>query len=214
MADVNHITTIDTFTSDATDRILSILGNSTNIQNVIDIESARWSSLDEAAVELATGLLLTNATGDALDDIGDKLGVSRYDQEDDEYRVAIQIRAYSKTSTTTRTELVEVLAAYTGAYQEQITIIQGSDKRLELGFPSDCFDINNASEEIARLLPLVTNYAVFECASTPLGFASVDAGVVTNPQDFGTLGTVDEEYATGVGILPTLVNTYGLGVYN
>lgn len=213
MTDVNHIYTPTTFVQESKDRILSQFGKSTNLQNVIEIESERWKLLDEAVVGLATGKLIDNATGSVLDEIGVRLGVSRFDATDDEYRVAIKVRAYSRNNTGTRADIVDSLSRFTGTDSTFIDIYQGNEKRLDLIFFEGCFDRDTGTVEVIKLLPLVTNYSILiKFRPSVLGLTVVDVlGTETNPGNFGTL-SAGEIPIGDEGSLPALVNTYSTGV--
>lgn len=171
----NHISLDDAFVDKAIDRLPEMYKNSENVKKFIEIESERFKSIYDISISVAEALLLTNASGSILDDIGREFNLYREGDSDDNFRLRIQIKAYSKNATGTRDNFLDAIARFIGITTSDIDFISLDNKRVEVTLPQACLTSDSVYEQIKLLFPLVTNYTItVKAIDPPLKFSVID----------------------------------------
>lgn len=159
--DVNHIKDNPDFVEEAKELSLYQFNNSPNIQAGIEISAERWKTLYTLLNELATGRLLENAQGVVLDNIGESIGLPRTDADDDQYRVAIQLRAYARNINNDLDSMLDIIARYTGVPVEEISVYKGYFKTYKFQIVTP-FLTEEALQEIIRLFPVLASVTFYK----------------------------------------------------
>lgn len=135
------------------------------------VASMKQSLYDEAVV-LAEVFLLDLASGQQLDTIGEELGIPRLGQDDNTYRVFLQLTSYKARNTGTRPELINIISRIVGGELDNIVTYSGIHKSSDLSLFLACFDTQVVVDELKEALPILTNYRIIDRFGNPLLFNS------------------------------------------
>ena len=86
---VDYVKSNPDIVQESKDLVLTQFGDSDNIQKFVEIIAEEAKSYEEVAEKIFTSFLLINATGFALDSIGEFLNFPREGRSDDAYRTAL-----------------------------------------------------------------------------------------------------------------------------
>lgn len=142
-------------------RLLKQWREGPNLRAICELLGTRHDELLLVAQQVAAGFDLENAVGVQLDAIGRVLGLARLGDDDDRYRLALQVWAMCLSTQGTANELLAIVRAYIGATPTlSLVMLPPMGYRLEI----DDLDL----EDLQRLL-------VFVRAASPIcyGFAVV-----------------------------------------
>jgi hypothetical protein len=172
--------------------------NSENIIKLLSIIAEMKQRLDDVVVDVAKLRLVTTAYGQQLDNIGAELGVERKGASDEDYRIVLQIRMLRRKSQGTRPNIVEMMARFTGASQEEIDIYVGKEKTTDVYFNDACSSASDTIDELSKMLPILTSYRLVTKTGTKiLGFCSVSDSPAQVPAlgftGFGSVADVNQE---------------------
>lgn len=170
---VDHIRIQDTFVQDGLDYLPESLKKG-NIQAVINIDLQRWKLLEGILYDLAINRLLANATGIYLDDIGARYQIYRNGLDDDNYRATLFLRTGEAQKHGTRSDIISVLSQLLG--EGTVQTYKGDNYRFDVAVSSPCFNVATTGEDIANLMPLVTDLRVVDGLGIPFVFDEDDTG--------------------------------------
>lgn len=197
----NHIAVSDSFVDTALSRQLYVFQPSTYKSQYIEINATRWKKIMDTIVELMEGRLLTNAGTYALNEIGKQMNMTRYSDDNEVYRTSILMREAASTKSTTRTNIVNLIADVFDLETSDVYVTKWGDGRIDIILLDICITSTSAIEEIKRLLPILTRYTIgTKSAGTLLSCGSLqefedyrDSGSeIYTLNNSGTLGSMQE----------------------
>lgn len=142
------------------------------LSKFISAELDRYKIIDDTLYYLAVNRLLANATGVYLDDIGARFQIYRNGLDDEGYRATIFLKTGEAQKHGTREDIIGVLQQLLG--DGTIYTYKGNNFRFDIAITSPCFDTNTTAEDIANLMPLVTDLRVVDGLGYPFGFDGDD----------------------------------------
>lgn len=145
-----------------------------NIEKILDIGISRFEAIQEVLFNLATRRLLSQASGVYLDDIGARFQIFRNGLDDDAYRATLFIRTGEAQKHGTRSDIISVLQQLLG--EGTVYTYKGNNYRFDVAISSPCFNVATTGEDIASLMPLITDLRVVDGYGVPLVFDGDDDG--------------------------------------
>lgn len=167
LLDVDHIKIKEDFVSEGLNYLPEVL-QKPNITNVLQIDLDRWKVVDDTLYYLAVNRLLATATGVYLDDIGARFQIYRNGLDDENYRATLFLKTGEAQKHGTRPDIIGVLNQLLGT--ESIFTWKGDNYRFDIAVTSPCFDLTTTGEDIAALMPLITNLRVVDGIGIPFVF--------------------------------------------
>lgn len=171
---VDHIQINPVFVQEGLDYLPEALKKS-NIENIINIDLQRWKLIEEVLYNLAVNRILANATGIYLDDIGARFQIYRNGLDDDSYRATLFLRTGEAQKHGTRSDIISVLQQLLG--DGTVYTYKGDNYRFDVAVTSPCFDVETTGEDIAALMPLVTDLRVVDGYGEPFVFDDDEDGL-------------------------------------
>tara|TARA_Y100000593_G_scaffold94032_1_gene191194 strand:- start:9054 stop:11939 length:2886 start_codon:yes stop_codon:yes gene_type:complete len=172
---VDYVKSNPDIVQESKDLVLTQFGDSDNIQKFVEIIAEEAKSYEEVAEKIFTSFLLINATGFALDSIGEFLNFPREGRSDDAYRTALVISAIGSNSKITRDSiyrLVEIVTGGLGGY-----FYNGRYHDLYIYLQDACVERAIAAEFLDKYLPTNTQASVLFESGEAFGFEGNDAAV-------------------------------------
>ena len=96
------------------DLVFGQFSESKNVQLLVELIAEEAKSYEEVAEKVFTSFLLSEATGFALDSIGEFINFPREGRSDDSYRTALVIAAIGSGSSITRDSIANLIDIVTG----------------------------------------------------------------------------------------------------
>lgn len=199
---VDHVQYDPDYVMNTYNLLLEQFKSSPNIIKLLQIISQKKKEIDDEVIFLGKHRTIETATGIALDNIGEELGVPRSGASDEDYRVVLKIRSYRTRSSGTTPQILDILSRFTGTSQDTIDIYLGIQKSFDIAFYGGCLDTNTAIEELIKIFPILSNYRLLVKSGSPIGFSSVFGG--SPPTLFLGFSSVFETNGVG-GHLPSLL---------
>lgn len=199
---VDHVQYSDTYVMDTYNLLLEQFKSSPNIIKLLQVIATKKKEIDDQVIFLGKHRLIDTATGIALDNIGEELGVPRSGATDDDYRVILKIRSYRTKTSGTLPEIVDLLSRFTGLPTDSINIYLGIQKSFDIAFYEGCLDAETSKEELIKIFPILSSYRLLLKSGSPLGFISVHDN--SHPESFLGFASVFDTSLTG-GHLPSLL---------
>lgn len=169
---VDYVKANPDIVQESKDLVLTQFGESDNIQKFVEIIAEEAKTYEEVAEKIFTSFLLINATGFALDSIGEFLNFSREGRGDDAYRTALVISAIGANSSITRDSiyrLVEIVTGGLGGY-----FYNGRYHDLYIYLQDACVERTIAAEFLDKYLPANTQASVLFESGESWGFENND----------------------------------------
>lgn len=161
------------------------------LEQFIGVEVERYEIVQNALYQLAVGRLLSEAKGAYLDDIGARFQIYRNGLDDDEYRATIYLKTGSSQKHGTRNEIVQILENLFGV--GSVDTYKGNNFRFDVAVSSPCFGSTATAEDIAELMPLVTDLRVVSGLGVPFGFDGD-----SKSGGFGSIHDIGPDFDIGV----------------
>ena len=165
--DVDHIKIKENFIQEGLDYIPEAL-QQPNISKVLQIDLERWKVVDDTLYFLAVNRLLAEASGIYLDDIGARFQIYRNGLDDDNYRATLFLKTGEAQKHGTRSDIINVLYQLLGT--ESVFTWKGDNYRFDIAINSPCFNLASTAEDIAALMPLITNLRIVDGLGVPFVF--------------------------------------------
>lgn len=202
---VDHVNTWDTINEDVKNLLIEEFKSSPNIVKLLYIISSGKQKIDQAMVYLAKHRLISTATGQYLDLIGEEMGIERNGSDDEEYRIILKIRAYRVASSGTRDDIIDMFSRFTGTEKETINTYVGLNKTFDVFFFNLCLESDQAIIQLLNVFPILSSYRLGAKAGAAFGFTSVYA--TTRPHGIGSLGSLfTEAQGDESGRMTTLIS--------
>lgn len=169
---VDYVKANPDIVQESKDLVLTQFGESDNIQKFVEIIAEEAKTYEEVAEKIFTSFLLINATGFALDSIGEFLNFPREGRGDDAYRTALVISAIGANSSITRDSiyrLVEIVTGGLGGY-----FYNGRYHDLYIYLQDACVERTIAAEFLDKYLPANTQASVLFESGEAFGFENND----------------------------------------
>lgn len=170
---VDHVTLWDTINDDVKSLLIEEFKSSENIVKLFYIISSHKEIIDQALIKMAVGRTIANATGDYLDEIGERYGIYRESSTDDQYRAIIQIRAYRVAGRGTRGDIISIFSRLTGLDETDIDTYIGRNKSFDIAYYEECLNGDNALTELQKLFPVISSYRLITKGGKAFSFGSV-----------------------------------------
>lgn len=171
LENVDHIQKNPTFVEDYLSYLPEALQKE-KLSKFIQVELDQYKIIDDTLYDLAVNRLITNASGIYLDDLGARFQIYRNGLDDDSYRSVLFLRTGEAQKHGTRPEIINILRKLLG--DESVSTYKGYKYRFDIAMSSPCFDPNSTAEDIANLMPLVTDLRIVEGLGVPFGFDGDD----------------------------------------
>lgn len=185
---VDHVTTWDNINEDVKDLLIEDFKSSENIVKLLYVISSEKQKIDQAMIYLAKHRLISTATGDYLDIIGEEMGIERNGSDDEEYRTILKIRAYRVASSGTRGDIIDIFARFTGTDKSTINTYVGLNKTFDVFFYNLCLQSDQAIAQLLNVFPILSSYRLGAKSGSAFGFTSYYATTV--PHGIGGLGSL------------------------
>lgn len=173
LKDVDHIQIKENFVQEGLDYLPEAI-QKPNIQKVLHIDLERWKVIDDTLYQLAVRRLLSEATGIYLDDIGARFQIYRNGLDDDDYRATLFLKTGEAQKHGTRSDIINVLYQLLGS--ESIFTWKGDKYRFDIAISSPCFNLATTAEDVAALMPLITDLRIVDGIGFPFVFDGDDDG--------------------------------------
>lgn len=170
---VDHIQINPDFVQQGLDYLPEALKRS-NIENIINIDLQRWKIIEDVLYNLAVNRLLANSSGVYLDDIGARFQIYRNGLDDESYRATLFLRTGEAQKHGTRSDIISVLQQLLG--EGTVYTYKGNNYRFDVAVSSPCFDVATTGEDIAALMPLITDLRVVDGYGVPFVFDGDEDG--------------------------------------
>jgi len=154
------------------DLVFGQFSESKNIQLLVELIAEEAKSYEEVAEKVFTSFLLSEATGFALDSIGEFINFPREGRSDDAYRTALVIAAIGSGSSITRDSIANLIDIVTGGIGGYF--VQGRYHDLYIYLQDACVERSVAQEFIDKYLPTNTQASVLFESGTSFGFEGND----------------------------------------
>lgn len=191
LRNVDHIQIKENFVQEGLDYLPEAL-QKPNIQKVLQIDLDRWKVIDDTLYQLAVRRLLTEATGIYLDDIGARFQIFRNGLNDDDYRATLFLKTGEAQKHGTRSDIIGVLYQLLGT--DSVFTWKADKYRFDVAISSPCFNLATTADDIAALMPLITDLRIVDGIGIPFVFDGDSDG-----EGFGI--TDDMSVPTGGGRL-------------
>lgn len=185
---VDHVTTWDNINEDVKDLLIEDFKSSENIVKLLYIISSEKQKIDQAMIYLAKHRLISTATGEYLDIIGEEMGIERNGADDEEYRTILKIRAYRVASSGTRGDIIDIFSRFTGTDRSTINTYVGLNKTFDVFFYNLCLQSDQAIAQLLNVFPILSSYRLGAKSGSAFGFSSYYA--TTTPHGIGGLGSL------------------------
>ena len=172
MSILDYVSANPDIIQDSKDLLLGQFVDSVNINELIEIFSEEFQLKEQAAEELFTAYLLSEAEGVQLDIIGEFLNIPRNDKTDEDYRVTLVISALGSTVDITR-DGVHIIAEtlsnsggakfYTGRFHDVYTYLQDA-----------CVEKESVAEILDTYMPINTQNEIVLVNGLSFGFEGDD----------------------------------------
>lgn len=200
--DIDHVQYDPNYVMNTYNLLLEQFKSSENIVKLLQIISQKKKEIDDEVIFLGKHRTIDTATGIALDNIGEELGVPRSGSNDEDYRVILKIRSYRTRSSGTTPQILDILSRFTGTGQDTVNLYIGTQKSFDIAFYGGCLETQTAIDELIKIFPILSSYRLLVKSGSPIGFTSVFNG--SHPASF--LGFTSVFDASGVGgHLPSLL---------
>ena len=167
LRNVDHIQIKENFVQEGLDYLPEAL-QKPNIQKVLQIDLDRWKVIDDTLYQLAVRRLLTEATGIYLDDIGARFQIFRNGLNDDDYRATLFLKTGEAQKHGTRSDIIGVLYQLLGT--DSVFTWKGDKYRFDVAISSPCFNLATTADDIAALMPLITDLRIVDGIGIPFVF--------------------------------------------
>ena len=167
LKNVDHIQIKENFVQEGLDYLPESL-QKPNIQKILQIDLERWKVIDDTLYQLAVRRLLAEATGVYLDDIGARFQIYRNGLDDDDYRATLFLKTGEAQKHGTRSDIINVLYQLLG--DGAIFTWKGDKYRFDVAINSPCFNLTTTANDIAGLMPLITDLRVVDGMGVPFVF--------------------------------------------
>lgn len=185
---VDHVTAWDNINEDVKDLLIEDFKSSENIVKLLYVISSEKQKIDQAMIYLAKHRLISTATGDYLDIIGEEMGIERNGSDDEEYRTILKIRAYRVASSGTRGDIIDIFARFTGTDRSTINTYVGLNKTFDVFFYNLCLQSDQAIAQLLNVFPILSSYRLGAKSGSAFGFSSYYA--TKPPHGIGGLGSL------------------------
>lgn len=202
LKDVDHIQIKENFVKEGLDYLPEAL-QKPNIQKILQIDLERWKVIDDTLYQLAIRRLLSEATGVYLDDIGARFQIFRNGLDDNDYRATLFLKTGEAQKHGTRSDIINVLYQLLGT--ESVFTWKGDKYRFDVAISSPCFNLATTSEDIAALMPLITNLRIVDGIGTPFVFDGD-----TDGEGFGISGDTSIPTSGGRLMFTSYISTYDI----
>lgn len=186
LKNVDHIQIKENFVQEGLDYLPEAL-QKPNIQKILQIDLERWKVIDDTLYQLAIRRLLSEATGVYLDDIGARFQIFRNGLDDNDYRATLFLKTGEAQKHGTRSDIINVLYQLLGT--ESVFTWKGDKYRFDIAISSPCFNLSTTAEDIAALMPLITNLRIVDGIGVPFVFDGDDDGEGFGISDDTTIPT-------------------------
>lgn len=200
--DVDHIQYSEDYVMDTYNLLLEQFRSSPNLVKLLQIVATMKKQIDDEVIFLGKHRTIDTATGIALDNIGEELGVPRLGASDEDYRVLLKIRSYRTKTSGTLPEIIDLITRFTGVTADNINVYLGIQKSFDIAFYEGCLDASISKEELIKIFPILSSYRLLIKSGSPIGFISVFDGA--HPPSFQGFGSVFDNNSSG-GHLPSLL---------
>ncbi|QDB73994.1 hypothetical protein [Aeromonas phage 4L372D] len=173
LKNVDHIQIKESFVQEGLDYLPEAL-QKPNIQKILQIDLDRWKLIDDTLYQLAVRRLLSEASGVYLDDIGARFQIYRNGLDDDDYRATLFLKTGEAQKHGTRPDIINVLYQLLG--NESVFTYKGDKYRFDIAIGSPCFNLATTADDIAGLMPLITDLRVVDGVGIPFVFDGDDDG--------------------------------------
>ena len=188
---VDHVKTWDNINEDVKDLLIEDFKSSENIVKLLYVISSEKQKIDQAMIYLAQHRLISTATGEYLDIIGEEMGIERNGSDDEEYRTILKIRAYRVASSGTRADIIDIFARFTGTDRSTINTYVGLNKTFDVFFYNLCLQSDQAIAQLLNVFPILSSYRLGAKSGSAFGFSSYYA--TKPPHGIGGLGSLYTE---------------------
>lgn len=195
---VDHIQYRESVVDESYELLLDQFKSSENIVKLLTVIAQMKQILDDSIIGVGKLRSINTASGVALDNIGEELGVPRNGADDEDYRIVLKIRSYRTQTSGTRPQIIDLLSRFTGTNEDSINTYVGIDKTFDVFFYEGCLDAKYAIDELLKIFPILSSYRLGSKSGIPLGFMSYFD--TENPKQFGGFGSVFEGDSGGPGI--------------
>lgn len=185
---VDHVTAWDNINEDVKDLLIEDFKSSENIVKLLYVISSEKQKIDQAMIYLAKHRLISTATGEYLDIIGEEMGIERNGSDDEEYRTILKIRAYRVASSGTRGDIIDIFARFTGTERSTINTYVGLNKTFDVFFYNLCLQSDQAIAQLLNVFPILSSYRLGAKSGSAFGFSSYYA--TKPPHGIGGLGSL------------------------
>lgn len=185
---VDHVTAWDNINEDVKDLLIEDFKSSENIVKLLYVISSEKQKIDQAMIYLAKHRLISTATGQYLDIIGEEMGIERNGSDDEEYRTILKIRAYRVASSGTRGDIIDIFARFTGTDRSTINTYVGLNKTFDVFFYNLCLQSDQAIAQLLNVFPILSSYRLGAKSGSAFGFSSYYA--TKPPHGIGGLGSL------------------------
>ena len=185
---VNRIVYDLDFVEDAFNLLPYEQRNKENLVKMLLVFAKRWDNVQNAAINLAYGRFLDNATGTMLDGIASRMFIERGGQSDQSLRGAIKLRALRQDSEGTRDQIVNILQIVSGS--TSVDIFKGDKNYIEVVFPQECLSLKDVKVDIEALFPVNANLVIGNVTTGRAPFGTKSRSNPDNPNNSkGTLSS-------------------------
>ncbi len=167
LKDVDHIQINPDFIQAGLDYLPESLKKN-NLEKILTIDFERWKTIEGVLYDLAVNRLLAEASGFYLDDIGARFQIFRNGLDDDSYRATLFLRTGEAQKHGTRSDVIAVLQQLLG--EGTVYTYKGNNYRFDVAVSSPCFDVTTTGEDIASLMPMITDLRVVDGYGVPFVF--------------------------------------------
>lgn len=185
---VDHVTAWDNINEDVKNLLIEDFKSSENIVKLLYVISSEKQKIDQAMIYLAKHRLISTATGQYLDIIGEEMGIERNGSDDEEYRTILKIRAYRVASSGTRGDIIDIFARFTGTDRSTINTYVGLNKTFDVFFYNLCLQSDQAIAQLLNVFPILSSYRLGAKSGSAFGFSSYYA--TKPPHGIGGLGSL------------------------
>lgn len=203
---VNRVVYDMTFIEDAFNLLPYEQRNKENLVKMLLVFAKRWDNVQNAAINLAYGRFLDNATGEMLDGIASRMFIERGGQSDQSLRGAIKLRALRQDNEGTRDQIVNILQIISGS--NSVEVFKGENNYIEVVFPQECLSLKDIKVDIAELFPVNTNLVVGDIITGEDAFGFYSVGDTEYEEHIGFFGSVtDSNSVKNNSISPIVIST-------
>lgn len=199
---VDHIQYSEDYIMNTYNLLLEQFKGSENVVKLLQVIATMKKQIDDEVIFLGKHRIIDTATGVALDNIGEELGVPRNGNSDEDYRVILKIRSYRTKTSGTLPQIIDLLSRFTGTEESSMNVYLGIQKSFDIAFYEGCLNAAGSVEEIVKIFPILSSYRLLIKSGSPIGFISVHDS--SHPESFMGFGSVFDNNSIG-GHLPSLL---------